>query len=142
MSAEATAPGAPDTPDRPDAPAAGTPPDAAPDTAPPEPVLARGAAFEGTLVLPGPARIEGRMRGTVLAGGPVWVGEMGVVEADLEADELWIDGRVEGSLRARSRIALGPRAVVCGDLEAPRLAMAEGSQVNGRCRCGEAPPAP
>ena len=107
-----------------------------------EAVLARDAAFEGTLVLPGPARIEGRVRGEVLAGGPVWVGESGVVEADLEADEVVVEGRVAGDLRARSRIALGPRAVVQGDLEAPRLVMAEGSRVNGRCRCGEAPAAP
>lgn len=113
------------------------------EPAPPaEPVLPRGTAFEGTLVLPGPARIEGRVRGEVLAGGPVWVGESGVVEADLEADEVVVEGRVEGDLRARSRIALGPRAVVRGDLEAPRLEMAEGSRVDGRCRCGGGTPAP
>lgn len=107
-----------------------------------EPVLAPGTAFEGILVLPGPARIEGRVRGDVLAGGPVWVGESGVVEADLEADVVVVEGRVEGDLRARGRIELGPRAVVRGNLETPRLAMAEGSVVNGRCRCGRGPRTP
>lgn len=109
---------------------------------PAEPVLAPGTAFDGILVLPGPARIEGRVRGDVLAGGPVWVGASGVVEADLEADVVVVEGRVDGDVRARSRIELGPRAVVSGDLEAPRLTMAEGSRVNGRCRCGAGPAAP
>lgn len=106
------------------------------ESRPERPILRRGTAFEGLLVLPGPARIEGRVRGEVIAGGPVWVGASGVVEADLDADEVVVDGRVEGAVRARRRIALGAHAVVRGDLETPLLAMAEGSIVNGRCRCG------
>lgn len=112
------------------------------EVSPSRPILASGTSFEGILVLPGPARIEGRVRGVILAGGPVWVGPSGVVEADLEADEVVVEGRVEGGLRARTRIALGPGAIVNGDLEAPQLAIAEGSVVNGRCRCGGSPGAP
>lgn len=101
-----------------------------------EVVLGEGMIFEGLLVLPRASRIDGRVRGDVLALGPVRVGESGVVEADLEAERVAVDGRVEGNLRAHRAIELGPAAVVLGDLEAPTLEMAEGARVDGRCLCG------
>lgn len=116
--------------------------DAATDREGPAPVLAAGMEFRGILVLPGPARIDGRVRGDVLAGGPLWIGETGVVEADLEGDVVVVAGRVEGDVRATARIEVRATATVLGGLWAPRLVLAEGSTVNGPCRCGEAPETP
>jgi cytoskeletal protein CcmA (bactofilin family) len=93
-------------------------------------------SFEGLLVLPKPARIDGRVAGTVMASASVWVGTTGVVEADLEADAIVVEGSVRGDLRARTSIELGPEAVVDGDLTGPRIVVAEGACVNGRCRVG------
>ena len=92
--------------------------------------------FDGLLMLPGPARIDGKLRGEVISGGPVWIGRSGDVEADLEADVVVIAGRVRGDVSARSLIELEPTAEVEGDLAAPRISLAEGSRVNGRCRTG------
>ena len=108
----------------------------------PEPVLRAGMEFRGLLVLPGPARIDGRVCGEVIAGGPLWIGETGVVEADLEGDTIVVAGRVKGRISAASRIELQPTAAVQGGLNTPRLALAEGSQVTGPCSCGEALPEP
>jgi cytoskeletal protein CcmA (bactofilin family) len=98
--------------------------------------------FCGILVLPGPARIDGRVRGEVIAGGALWIGETGVVEADLEGDTVVVAGRVKGQITALSRIELRPTAAVQGGLRSPRLLLAEGSQVDGPCRCGAALPEP
>lgn len=106
----------------------------------PEPVLLEGMRFEGLLVLPRHARIDGHVRGEVLAGGTVWVGPSGVVEADLEADAVIVEGRVEGDVRALRSISLGPDAAVRGGLHAPVLEMEEGARVEGRCQCGPRPP--
>jgi cytoskeletal protein CcmA (bactofilin family) len=98
-------------------------------------------AFDGLLVLPKSARIDGRVKGSVMAGASVWVSATGVVEADLEADAIVVEGSVHGDLRARRSIELGPEAVVSGDLTGPRVVVAEGACVNGRCRVGS-PAAP
>jgi cytoskeletal protein CcmA (bactofilin family) len=98
--------------------------------------------FCGILVLPGPARIDGCVRGEVIAGESLWIGETGVVEADLEGDTIVVAGRVKGRITATSRIELQPTAAVQGGLNTPRLALAEGSQVAGPCSCGEALPEP
>ena len=116
-------------------------PDSGPPTAP-EPVLRAGMEFCGILILPGPARIDGRVSGEVIAGGPLWIGETGVIEADLEGDTVVVAGRVKGGITALSRIELQPTAAVQGGLRSQRLVLAEGSQVTGPCRCGEALPEP
>ncbi|HEY5656616.1 MAG TPA: polymer-forming cytoskeletal protein [Myxococcota bacterium] len=111
-------------------------------TVAPEPVLQAGMEFCGLLVLRGAARIDGRIRGEVISGGALWIGETGVVEADLEGDSVVVAGRVEGRITASERIELRPTAKVRGSLEAPYLLLAEGSQADGPCRCGETPSQP
>ena len=108
------------------------------DLAPaPKPVLAAGAAFRGVLALPGPARIDGRVAGEVIAGGPLWIGETGEVEADLDAESIVVAGRVAGRVRATTRIEVRASGTVRGRLEAPRIVLAEGSVVNGHCHSGD-----
>ncbi|MDH3520115.1 MAG: polymer-forming cytoskeletal protein [Myxococcales bacterium] len=107
----------------------------------PEAILKPGMEFCGVLVLPGPGRIDGCVRGEIIAGGPLWIGEAGEVEADLEGDVVIVAGRVKGDVRASERIELRATARVEGGLWAPRVALAEGSSVNGPCVCGSAPPA-
>ena len=99
-------------------------------------LLGEGARFEGLLVLPGAARLDGHVRGRVVAHGPLRIGPSGRIEADLEASHLEVEGRVEGDLRASELIALGPGARVEGALCAPRLRIAEGARIEGRCRSG------
>jgi cytoskeletal protein CcmA (bactofilin family) len=100
------------------------------------PVLPEGAAFEGLLVLPGPARIDGRVRGEVLAASDLWIGPSGCIEADLEVRAVTVEGQVEGDVRARDRIDLRGGARIHGNVSAPRLTMAEGCVVDGECRAG------
>jgi cytoskeletal protein CcmA (bactofilin family) len=107
----------------------------------PPPILRAGAEWRGVLVLPGPGRIDGCVRGEVVAEGPVWIGETGVVEADLSAESVVVAGRVEGDIRASSRIELLATAEVRGGLRAPSLTLAEGSLVNGCCRTEPQPDA-
>ena len=99
-------------------------------------VIPADAEFEGTLVLPRPARIDGRVRGCVLAESDVWVGESGFVGADLAADRIVVAGTVEGEVRARTSIELHATGRVRGGLTAPTLRLAEGAVVDGDCRSG------
>ncbi len=100
-------------------------------------VVPAGAEFEGTLVLPGPARIDGQVRGKVLAESDVWVGPGGFVGADLSGNRVVIEGTVEGDVLARTSIELHATGCVRGDLTAPSLRLAEGAVVDGACRSGE-----
>lgn len=101
---------------------------------PPAPVIRQGAEFEGLVLLPAPARIDGRVSGDVIASGLVWIGESARVKARIQAEEVVVAGVVEGDVLARERIQLLATAHVSGALRAPRLVLADGSFLEGHCQ--------
>jgi len=96
-------------------------------------VLGPEDRFEGLLTFRGDARIEGELRGAILAQGRLEIAGPARVEARIEADELVVAGAVRGELAARERIALLAGARVRGELRAPRIALEDGCQLEGRC---------
>ena len=102
----------------------------------PPPAIRAGARFEGVIVLHRSALIEGHVRGDVLAQETLWIGENGRVEACIEAEEVVVAGQVAGRVSAWHRIELLPTARVQASLTSPRVAIAEGCWVEGRCLAG------
>ena len=99
-------------------------------------VLAPEAKFEGILSFRGHVRIEGRLKGDVIAEGCLRI-ELGAsVEGRIEVDELIVAGSLQGNVEARKRIELQPTARVNGTLRTPALALAEGCILDGRCAAG------
>jgi cytoskeletal protein CcmA (bactofilin family) len=101
-----------------------------------EPVLARGAEFSGLLVLHGAARIDGSVDGEIIGAEALCIGPGAVVEAALRAEEIVVAGEVRGDVFGARRVELRPGARVRGAVETPRLAVAEGSFLEGPCRAG------
>jgi cytoskeletal protein CcmA (bactofilin family) len=101
-------------------------------------VLPPGSEFEGVLSFRGQARIEGRLVGTVIADGSLRIEAGGRVHGRVEVDELIIGGELEGEICVRTRLELLPGAQVRADVHAPRLCLAEGSVLDGRCTAGPA----
>jgi cytoskeletal protein CcmA (bactofilin family) len=98
-------------------------------------LIAPGAEFEGLLVLRGPARIEGHVRGEI-HGSSLWIGRSAAVDAHLEVEQLVVSGELAGSVRARGRIQLRPTARVSASLESANLVLEDGCRVNGPCSMG------
>ena len=107
-----------------------------PAGSPPPPVIRRGAEFDGLVLLPEAARIDGRVCGDVIASGLLWIGEAARLKARIEAGEVVVAGVVEGEVRASERIRLLATGRVTGGLRAPRLVLADGSFLEGLCRTG------
>jgi cytoskeletal protein CcmA (bactofilin family) len=106
---------------------------------PDQALLGTGSEFEGLLLLHGPARIEGRVRGEI-HGTSLWIGPAASVDARVEVDHLVVSGEVAGSVRVRGRIELRATARVSADLEARSLVLEEGSVHEGRCSTGAGDP--
>ena len=98
-------------------------------------LLGAGSEFEGLLLLHGPARIEGRIRGEIL-GTSLWIGPSASVDARVEVDHLVVSGEVAGSVEVRGRALLRATAHVSADLSAESLVLEEGSFLEGRCSTG------
>jgi cytoskeletal protein CcmA (bactofilin family) len=97
------------------------------------PALDAQAEFTGVLTYRGSVRIDGRLEGEVRATGSLLVGEAGWVKGRVEVDELVVAGTLEGEIEARGRVELLPSARVRANVRTPRLVLAEGCVLNGRC---------
>jgi len=108
----------------------------------PVPIVAANAGFSGLLHVSGPARIDGQVEGEVIVSGTVWIGETGRVRARVVAREVIVAGEIEGEIRVSERIELLPTARVTATLYTPRLVVADGSFLEGRCHTGRGEPLP
>lgn len=101
-------------------------------------IVGESGRFEGLVTFRGVARVDGEVDGEILCRGTLTLGETARVRGVLEVDELIVAGFLDGDATARKRIELTPTARVKGTLRAPRLALADGCVVEGRCETGTA----
>jgi len=101
-------------------------------------LIPSGARFEGLVAFrhADPVRVDGELRGAVVGAGLLEIGESARVEGRIEVAQLRVAGAVEGRVRARERAELLPTARVNGELRTPRLTLAEGCLLQGRCQTG------
>ena len=117
-------------------------PRVAPDPAASVTVLGPGTHFEGLLTFRGRARIEGELRGEIVGHGLLEVGASAKAIARIEVDELVVAGQIEGNVRANQRVELLASGCIRGDVSTPRLVIAEGGLLLGRCTTGASARAP
>lgn len=100
--------------------------------------LDQGTVFEGKIAFSGAVRIDGHFKGEAAAEGTLIVGENGTVEADLELRSLIVHGHFKGTVKAKERVEVSATGRIEGDVDAPNFAVAEGAQIEGNVRMGEA----
>jgi cytoskeletal protein CcmA (bactofilin family) len=102
------------------------------------PVVPAGGRFEGRLAFRGEAGIDGEVVGPVEGIGRLEIGASGRVVGPVSVDELVSHGAIEGDVEASDRARLEAGATLRGTLSAPRLAVANGAVIQGRCSVGGA----
>jgi cytoskeletal protein CcmA (bactofilin family) len=96
--------------------------------------LGEGSEFEGTLKFRGTIRIDGHFKGEILSGATLFVGDKGVLEADIKVSRVILTGEVRGSITAEERIEIRAPGRVFGSLQAPTVVMDEGAILVGSCQ--------
>lgn len=92
----------------------------------------QGAEFVGVLRSAGSVRIDGELRGEVVAEDAVIAGESAAVEATVRARRVLVSGAVVGKVVASREVVLRRTAKVHGDVETPCLEVERGAVLNGR----------
>lgn len=87
---------------------------------------------EGSIEVPGTLRFDGRLKGRIVSGRVLVLGETADVEGEIEGGQVIVFGRFRGTLRA-ARIEIHSGAVVSGDLFTPCLALEPGGRFDGQC---------
>jgi cytoskeletal protein CcmA (bactofilin family) len=96
-------------------------------------IIGSGSIFEGTINVPHSIRIDGSFKGRLQTAESLTVGDAGVVEAEIKAQNAFIFGKVVGNMYIEDRVELHVSAVVIGDLHAKELVINEGAVFHGHC---------
>ena len=75
--------------------------------------------------------IQGTVKGKISQKESLFVEASGVVEADIEVQNVDIAGRVTGNIAASDKVELKADCRVVGDVRAPRILIADGASFKG-----------
>ena len=93
-------------------------------------------AVDGNLTFSGGLRVDGRVRGNVVAAdgeaGTLVVSEDAHIEGEIRVSHVVINGTVIGSVHATEYVELQPKANVTGDVHYRTLEIQLGAVVQGR----------
>ena len=76
--------------------------------------------------------VEGRFKGSIKITGNIFVGPTGVVEADVEANNITIQGKINGNVLARQQLQIQSAGELIGDCTAQSIDIKEGAIFEGR----------
>jgi len=95
--------------------------------------LEKGVKLEGRLETSGTFRIDSTMKGTLVSGETLILGENATIEGQIEGNYVIIAGRFDGTIRAKGKVEIQPKAIVTGEIHTPCLIIEPGALFDGRC---------
>jgi len=94
-------------------------------------LIGKDTFLKGSLESKGSIRIDGKVEGQVDNKGDFFIGESGVVAADLKSRNVTIAGQFEGTIDAGGRLELKRTAVAKGTFKASALHVEDGAVLDG-----------
>lgn len=92
-----------------------------------------GVSFEGKITVTGMFRIDGDVKGNIVAENGLLLGENAKVEGQIDANDVTIAGRFDGQIFAKDRVEIQPKGVVTGEIHSPCLIIQPGGILDGHC---------
>jgi cytoskeletal protein CcmA (bactofilin family) len=83
--------------------------------------------------------IDGHIKGSIKLNGDIIVGNRGIVEAEIEANNVVIQGQVTGNVSARQQLEIQPSGKLIGDCSARSIDIKEGALFEGRSHMTKSP---
>ena len=97
-------------------------------------VIASGLKIVGDVETSGTLKIEGTVQGSIRGARQVIVGRSGVIQGDIQAEEIVLGGRVVGTVTASERVEIQANSVIEGDVHTRSIVVFEGGLLNGNVR--------
>jgi cytoskeletal protein CcmA (bactofilin family) len=97
-------------------------------------VIAPGMKVVGDLETSGILKIDGTVQGSIRGARQVMLGRSGVIQGDVQAEEVVLGGRVIGTVTATERVEIQSNSVIEGDVHTRSIVVFEGGLLNGNVR--------
>ena len=101
-------------------------------------LITPGTHLQGKVIFDQTTRMSGHIQGQVESrpGTTLIITSDGLVEGDIQADQVIIQGFVEGEVHASSRIQITSGGRVMGNLKSPSVQVDFGAWFEGECQSG------
>lgn len=76
--------------------------------------------------------VEGRIEGTLKLSNHLTVEASGIVQADLDVEDVTVNGAILGDINASRSISINTEAKVIGNIRAPRVIIEDGARFKGQ----------
>ena len=98
-------------------------------------IISEGTRINGEIRLDQVTRVHGVLNGQIHGsnGSRIILAESGLIEGEIDADEILIEGFVRGNIRARGKVFISRTGRVVGNVQTPSLQMEFGSHFDGKC---------
>ena len=97
-------------------------------------LLSKEVKIEGDIQGSENLQVEGKFKGSIKLAGDIYIGPTGVVEADVEADNVVIQGQISGNVTARNQLQIQSSGKLMGDCTAKSIDIKEGALFEGRSK--------
>jgi cytoskeletal protein CcmA (bactofilin family) len=94
-------------------------------------LLSKNVRIDGEIRGPENLHVEGYLKGTVVLSGDIFIGNTGIVEADVEAKNIIIQGEVSGNVKAHRQLEIHTTGKLVGDCTAASIDIKEGAVFEG-----------
>ena len=102
-------------------------------------ILGKGSQFEGKITVEHSLRIDGRLKGDVMAKETLVIGKDGEIHGDIKVKNLILGGKVTGTVAVENKTVLENKSELHGDLCTSRLVIDEGAIFDGKCSMAHTP---
>ena len=97
-------------------------------------LLSKKVKIEGEIQGNEDLHVEGHFKGSIKITGDIFIGPTGIVEADIEADNIIVQGQISGNVLARKQLQLQSSGRLLGDCSALTIDIKEGAIFEGRSK--------
>jgi cytoskeletal protein CcmA (bactofilin family) len=97
-------------------------------------LLSRNVNIDGEIQGDENLHVDGHINGAIKLNGDILIGSSGIVEAEIEANNIVIQGRVTGNVLARQQLEIQSSGSLVGDCTARSIDIKEGAMFEGRSK--------
>ena len=99
-------------------------------------IIGAGTSITGDIESRGDIRIDGILKGNLIAKAKILIGPDGVVEGDVNGQQADVLGKVTGTISVHELLYLRGKAILQGDIYAGKLQIEPTVTFNGQCHMG------
>lgn len=102
-------------------------------------IIGPGVEINGIINSQGSIRVDGFIKGDIIADGDVVIGDTGEILGTVKGKNITMGGKITGAVTSEDKLVLESSAVLSGDLVAKSLTIESGAKFDGKSTMTEIP---